>query len=122
MIGIDKIPNQRVALRKESVDRNLSCNYPLKLFEWSLSARRAWIEIARLDSVKILPQVALRKESVDRNKCYMHSVAQPHASLSARRAWIEMLGSSIAIRAYPRSLSARRAWIEIWVRSVRFFP
>ena len=34
-----------VALRKESVDRNLCCDYIFRLFKWSLSARRAWIEI-----------------------------------------------------------------------------
>ena len=33
----------------------------------SLSARRAWIEIAGLHRKAIPPHVALRKESVDRN-------------------------------------------------------
>ena len=58
---------QTVALRKESVDRNLGCNDFLKLFKRSLSARRAWIEIAygALDGASEI--VALRKESVDRN-------------------------------------------------------
>ena len=42
--GVRKAVGSLVALRKESVDRNLSCNYPFKLFK-----------------------VALRKESVDRN-------------------------------------------------------
>ena len=56
-----------VALRKESVDRNI------ELLPWggwgarSLSARRAWIEI----------------------NVIVHS-AHPHKSLSARRAWIEI--------------------------------
>ena len=56
-----------VALRKESVDRNsLWCI--LCLYEGgSLSARRAWIEIASsLDDI-LAGVVALRKESVDRN-------------------------------------------------------
>ena len=33
----------------------------------SLSARRAWIEIAEIDFVPLVNGVALRKESVDRN-------------------------------------------------------
>ena len=56
-----------VALRKESVDRNvqlLMCFWPCGL---SLSARRAWIEI-EYDKMQGNPKlVALRKESVDRN-------------------------------------------------------
>ena len=34
-----------VALRKESVDRNAVCLALLAILGWSLSARRAWIEI-----------------------------------------------------------------------------
>ena len=66
-------------------------DFPLLHFCWSLSARRAWIEI---------------------------SASGPRAtasgwSLSARRAWIEM---RVIVRLQPAhfpSLSARRAWIEI---------
>ena len=57
----------RVALRKESVDRN-SC--PLFFSCWllaSLSARRAWIEIPAGCWRDARRAVALRKESVDRN-------------------------------------------------------
>ena len=57
-----------VALRKESVDRNLcvvSLNYKEVL---SLSARRAWIEITDPINLSDIPAVALRKESVDRNR------------------------------------------------------
>ena len=57
-----------VALRKESVDRNLSTDKIAGKLCKSLSARRAWIEILKVygygDNKKI---VALRKESVDRN-------------------------------------------------------
>ena len=35
----------QVALRKESVDRNRAAKYHRILLRWSLSARRAWIEI-----------------------------------------------------------------------------
>ena len=57
----------RVALRKESVDRNRVCG-------------RSWL----------FGLVALRKESVDRN-LFLHPLGQATvASLSARRAWIEI--------------------------------
>ena len=56
-----------VALRKESVDRN----FPLAAAGFadfaSLSARRAWIEIAIISAQARAFDVALRKESVDRN-------------------------------------------------------
>ena len=80
-----------VALRKESVDRNLQ-NY--ECFKWikkSLSARRAWIEMGKsgtqADPAK---SVALRKESVDRNIYFIGRFLKCYLSLSARRAWIEM--------------------------------
>ena len=57
-----------VALRKESVDRNIhSLNLPSRPID-----------------------VALRKESVDRNYPGMNTISYTTASLSARRAWIEM--------------------------------
>ena len=57
-----------VALRKESVDRNLFfILHGLRDIE-SLSARRAWIEIGKtLSMIQYAYRVALRKESVDRN-------------------------------------------------------
>ena len=78
----------------------------------SLSARRAWIEIANAVD-QILPgHVALRKESVDRNHVGNSTAALPSMSLSARRAWIEMRNRTHRRGLFP-SLSARRAWIEI---------
>ena len=82
-----------VALRKESVDRNIELWKLRNPSRPSLSARRAWIEIAKdiltaLNNIKslsarrawieIFPRpcprmtwaVALRKESVDRNVDY----------------------------------------------------
>ena len=82
--------DKAVALRKESVDRNDGKLDADLWVMWSLSARRAWIEIfltissrqvcltslsARRAWIEIvspakknrLPVVALRKESVDRN-------------------------------------------------------
>ena len=58
----------RVALRKESVDRNMSSLCVLPGCFLSLSARRAWIEM-RFRQRKVVKFV----------------------SLSARRAWIEIL-------------------------------
>ena len=60
-----------VALRKESVDRN-SIRWNWRSYiPRSLSARRAWIEIAGAGIVGNTDVVALRKESVDRN--YSHA-------------------------------------------------
>ena len=56
-----------VALRKESVDRNFYRQRQCGQGAWSLSARRAWIEIALYEDVNAKGDVALRKESVDRN-------------------------------------------------------
>ena len=56
-----------VALRKESVDRNLFRYVSPSLPRWSLSARRAWIEITTQIRIVTGCAVALRKESVDRN-------------------------------------------------------
>ena len=79
-----------VALRKESVDRNLWWGVRKAVGSLSLSARRAWIEIGRYRHLKFFCAVALRKESVDRN-CELPSKAGEFlTSLSARRAWIEI--------------------------------
>ena len=57
-----------VALRKESVDRNMGRPRPDFAGRWSLSARRAWIEIAIWGGL----------------------VSFVQGSLSAKRAWIEI--------------------------------
>ena len=57
-----------VALRKESVDRNGAVTVPGAQHQQSLSARRAWIEIAAQQKNGGNKTVALRKESVDRNQ------------------------------------------------------
>ena len=82
--------NTDVALRKESVDRNMLI--------WNNSPTQAI--------------VALRKESVDRNVLILPAVMLARTSLSARRAWIEILWP-LSLRLCLTSLSARRAWIEI---------
>ena len=70
----------KVALRKESVDRNYKERPGQKARPKSLSARRAWIEITAQTAKNTSIAVALRKESVDRNpnsirRCLMSVVA-----------------------------------------------
>ena len=82
--------NYEVALRKESVDRNGMEIDGVSYDVWSLSARRAWIEMQVFQRIAKPFRVALRKESVDRNgvkKCFDGFEGW---SLSARRAWIEI--------------------------------
>ena len=76
------IPNpKKVALRKESVDRNTPMTYIKEEINESLSARRAWIEI-------IVISPACRKLK----------------SLSARRAWIEIRTPQNSSRKHPVAL------------------
>ena len=79
-----------VALRKESVDRNLSISSCKDCKDASLSARRAWIEIKVCCFSLSWLVVALRKESVDRNLACWCVCEILRLSLSARRAWIEI--------------------------------
>ena len=82
--------HRRVALRKESVDRNHLAADCASGNPTSLSARRAWIEIDIRSPVTKLHSVALRKESVDRNPKQDGNWGWGEESLSARRAWIEI--------------------------------
>ena len=68
----------RVALRKESVDRNPELYKALSHVRWSLSARRAWIEISVTRYRPTPKPVALRKESVDRNTTRMCIIKKQH--------------------------------------------
>ena len=86
-----------VALRKESVDRNVNLRVMDGSKSSSLSARRAWIEIVDPDKDTLTDDVALRKESVDRNTQRRDFKALGLPSLSARRAWIEMLKITITV-------------------------
>ena len=64
--SVAPVASPAVALRKESVDRNMV--FADKFIKnRSLSARRAWIEIDNRNPQCRNHQVALRKESVDRN-------------------------------------------------------
>ena len=81
---------EAVALRKESVDRNIKREISLIRPYASLSARRAWIEMICRCKYAGHIYVALRKESVDRNTGPEGQGTFRCASLSARRAWIEI--------------------------------
>ena len=102
-----------VALRKESVDRNSSGAKADSVSKWSLSARRAWIEMGVLCLSCVLLLVALRKESVDRNSVPFRPAS--HLSKVALRKESVDRNSEINTRGSEKmkSLSARRAWIEI---------
>ena len=92
-----------VALRKESVDRNLPmCIIKLTPLT-SLSARRAWIEIKKDRQSNRVSRVALRKESVDRNST----------------AGCNMDSSNVALRkeSVDRNLNAMQVVIVIMCRS-----
>ena len=83
-----------VALRKESVDRNLAVWAVEHAYQLSLSARRAWIEMQGRWQLDGQFPVALRKESVDRNRTPHQRNTRPIPSLSARRAWIEIFAQN----------------------------
>ena len=76
---------------------------------WSLSARRAWIEMLIVDCTVCQFEVALRKESVDRNLVVGLLRTFTSLSLSARRAWIEMFRlMSFGLRLMCRSPQGER--------------
>ena len=80
--GVDENSGITVALRKESVDRKDEDDPNNLWSEWSLSARRAWIEKFITAYVAVVPSVALRKESVDRKT---HAPPQKHQTNVALR-------------------------------------
>ena len=78
-----------VALRKESVDRNISINRHSTMHRVAL--RKESVDRNLFINAHIVyVAVALRKESVDRNKMEPYIITIGMGSLSARRAWIEM--------------------------------
>ena len=66
-----------VALRKESVDRNMWWGVRKAVGSLSLSARRAWIEMGVMRQNPGKHYVALRKESVDRNLGLVSMICLP---------------------------------------------
>ena len=80
-----------VALRKESVDRNL---VKMLLLNWTnmVALRKESVDrnLRSLCEIVLGMIVALRKESVDRNGLGFRHLRDDVSSLSARRAWIEI--------------------------------
>ena len=70
------------------------------IMPWSLSARRAWIEMRMALFPAPPTMVALRKESVDRNTTLTVFYAFSK-SLSARRAWIEIVFLTLTVPNVP---------------------
>ena len=79
-----------VALLAEGVDRNKfdAATYPGATE--SPSSRRAWIEIASINTADAAAFVALLAEGVDRNKYPKQPDLEEVPSPSSRRAWIEI--------------------------------
>ena len=124
-----------VALRKESVDRNYPPGKPLEISPKSLSARRAWIEIAMTSQISVstvslsarrawieirVPSstvivilVALRKESVDRNSTGPASLTVSTMVALRKESVDRNIHTNHFCICVIESLSARRAWIEI---------
>ena len=101
----------RVALRKESVDRN--ADVVAEQHHHQVALRKESVDRnVSVAQTALKTGVALRKESVDRNVGTVSKRGCRSASLSARRAWIEMPCCWCRTRCRV-SLSARRAWIEI---------
>ena len=99
-----------VALRKESVDRNLAGYAGRENRIWSLSARRAWIEMSsRLCCPTKRITVALRKESVDRNNALGGS-KMPGAMVALRKESVDrnILAAEKCGRAEGRSPQGER--------------
>ena len=102
-----------VALRKESVDRNSFLRPSRVGKNPSLSARRAWIEIANPGSTELTfpGSLSARRAWIEMIFPLSRQNSQ-RSSLSARRAWIEIAADWLNAGCLP-SLSARRAWIEM---------
>ena len=79
-----------VALRKESVDRNIQSAYTFSGVV-AVALRKESVDRNRNKFiVNTNEAVALRKESVDRNAYVDCQQSNARKSLSARRAWIEI--------------------------------
>ncbi len=106
-----------VALRMESVGRNIFCRCAVVCRYWSLSAWRAWVEIPRLRCHCGREPVALRMESVGRNNNSVETVAL-NTAVALR---MESVGRNqlnvVLVSCRSLSLSAWRAWVEIQTRT-----
>ena len=111
-----------VALRKESVDRNDDMSGATGRILRSLSARRAWIEIAIVSIViSCIMSLSARRAWIE-----IKSGLQPLIACQSRLHYVDFSGVALRKESVDRnpvavgslitlggSLSARRAWIEI---------
>ena len=79
-----------VALRKESVDRNIPAFRLCDVLSTVALRKESVDRNTNSSIVNVAAGVALRKESVDRNYEITHGAKNDKTSLSARRAWIEI--------------------------------
>ena len=93
-----------VALRKESVDRNINAVQIVIIKMVALRKESVERNVPRKNLVNSICRVALRKESVDRNTMRRDFKRLGLLSLSARRAWIE-ISSVISENRYRQSRS-----------------
>ena len=107
-------PQKSVALRKESVDRNISDLLP-SCGVLNVALRKESVDRNRKVIVPGPPiMVALRKESVDRNPMGMNAACVAGLAVALRKESVDRNGERWHfIHRGPQSLSARRAWIEI---------
>ena len=82
----------------------------------SLSARRAWIEMAATVRQQPRGTVALRKESVDRNNGLWDNLFGSRSVALRKESVDRNIIHAPGIARLDRSLSARRAWIEIIIK------
>ena len=99
-----------VALRKESVDRNLVVGLLCTFTSLSLSARRAWIEIFR-PSPQVKPvRVALRKESVDRK--FVDDYQFQRVWVALRKESVDRKADEQLFRIYQISVALRKESVD----------
>ena len=80
----------KVALRKESVDRNIGVGTTRDSLGVALRKESVDRNMRQALNYLVFVAVALRKESVDRNSIFPGWWILLPGSLSARRAWIEI--------------------------------
>ena len=87
----------KVALRKESVDRNILSVVAYSYYNVALRKESVDRNVTLSALAPKQNPVALRKESVDRNFDIRYTASTHPRSLSARRAWIEILSAMYAL-------------------------
>ena len=109
ILGLVVLVASLVALRKESVDRN--SNHTNHMQQCVVALRKESVDrnCPAWQGIRCL-RVALRKESVDRNYNGPYSGARALRSLSARRAWIEI--GNVVVTAIPHVVALRKESVD----------